>query len=509
MTPGYDKEKQILVLAHIMRDPQLMNMAIHLKVRPDDFDLPACSFLWEVARNYYQRHRALLDANVVASEIEFGLSNYYGNMTVSLMDSEKESLYHVLTGVYTCVLNSDYYRHQIAIFLQGVRMQKLSLRMSDTTLTQPERKMLCDEAARLADIGTGPVEMLSFFADDPSLLTSLDNEERIPTGLRFLDSRIDGGLGRGELAQITACPSVGKTTSLINFGLGALDAGFYPLFITLEQPKRQINRRFAAMRAGIPAMWVKKPLNMWPPEMLQRYNLAAQDTERLMFAVSDLSAGTDKTVDMIERSINEWQEEMSKRGFSRGAWLVLVDYLDEIIPPRDQRLGKNARTDEFMTSTAKELGRMAIRLNIGMWTCTQGTRDADGRSILGQRHTSGAFHKNDPLTIGIGVGPKEADLAKNAALPGEYEEYTDAHASEGEELKFTINKNRNSVKGSFCIYRGPTLKFWDRREDAEQEQYILGKAPSHCIGEFHALLARTPNNDKDAVIESYKRHYSL
>lgn len=509
MIPGYDKDRQILVLAHIMRDPQLMNRAIQLKVSPDDFDLTACSFLWEVARNYYQRHRALLDAEVVSSEIDLGMSNAYGNMTISLMDSERESLYQVLTGVYTCTLNSDYYKHHIGLFLQGVRMQKLSIRMSDTTLTQPERKLLCEEASRLADLGNTATETITFFADEQCMLTSLDNEERIPTGLRFLDSRIDEGLGRGELAQITACPSVGKTTSLINFGLGALDAGFYPLFITLEQPKRQINRRFAAMRAGVPAIWVKKPLSVWPKDMLYRYQLALQDTDRLMFAIADLSGGVDKTVDMIERSINDWQEEMSKRGFSKGAWLVLVDYLDEIIPPKDPRQGKNARTDEFMTSTAKELGRMAVRLNIGMWTCTQGTRDADGKSILGQRHTSGAFHKNDPLTIGIGVGPKEGDLAKVSSQPGEYEEYTDVHASEGEELKFTINKNRNSIKGSFNVYRGPTLKFWDSKEYSQQEQYILSKDPNHRIGGYHALVARTVSNDKGAAIENYKRQYSL
>jgi len=509
MNPGYDKEKQIIVLAHVMRDPQLMSLALHLKLRPDDFDLPACSFLWEVAYHYYVRHRQLMDVSTVTQEVDLSLANFYGDMTISLIDAEQESLYHVLTSVYTMTLNPDYYKHQLPIFVQGVRCQKLAVRISDTTLTLPERQQVLEEVAQLRSIGTAAVDTLSFFADDPCLLTSYHNEERIPTGLRFLDSRIDNGLGRGELAQITACPSVGKTTTMINFSLGALEAGFYPLFITLEQPRRHINRRFAAMRAGIPAMWVKKPTELWPLDIQHRFQLASQDTSRMMFAVADLSTESDKTTEMIEKSIVDWQETMKDRGFQNGAWVVMVDYLDELVPPRDRRLGRNARTDEFLTSTAKELGRMAVRLNVGIWTCTQGTRDADGLSVLGQKHSSGAFHKNDPLTIGIGIGPKNKDQSTNAAMPGEYEEYTDDHAIRGEELKFTINKNRNSIKGSFCIYRGPTLKYWDRMQDAEMEQSILSKSPQHPIGEFHALVARTPSNHKDSVLDQYRKAYSL
>ena len=509
MTPGYDKEHQIAVLAHMVRDPQIMNLAISLKAQPDDFDLPACSFVWEVVRNYYTRHRRLLGSDVVSMEVDAGLANVYGDMTVALMDAEKESLFHVLSTIYTCGLNPDYFQHQIGIFLQGVRMQRLAARMADPTLTIPEKKQMCGEMARLGDMDTLAQSALGFFSEDPGLLTLDSMEERIPTGLRLFDTRIDGGLGRGELGQVTACQGVGKTNAMLNFAMGALEAGFFPLYITLEQPRREINRRFAAMRAGIPAMWIKKPVELWPPEMQHRLRTAMQDTERIMFAVADLTTGMDKTLETVEKEIVGWQSRMASAGYSRGAWLVLVDYLDELLPPRDRRLGKNARTDEFMTSTAKEMSRIVRRLNVACWTCTQGTREAVSKTHLGMQDTSGAFHKNDPLVIGVGIGRERNSCVASAVLPGEYEEYTDANALEGEELIFNINKSRSSILGPFRIWRGKTLKYWDHKNDAEFEQHMLEKLPGHPVVDYHILVSRTPQAEKDARIDQYRKAYAI
>jgi hypothetical protein len=330
-----------------------------------------------------------------------------------------------------------------------------------------------------------------------------EGEERIPTGLRLLDSRIGGGLGRGELGMITACTGVGKTTGLINFAYGALLAGYFPLLVTLEMSADKIKRRFASILSGINAMWIKRSVHDWPEDVVNRFQAAIQTIETLMFCVADLSiAGNESrtTLEYIEKVIVNWQEDMDKRGYTKRAWWVGIDYLDKIVPPATKRLGKNTRTDELQRILSEQMSDMTRKLNITTWTCTQGNKEGDGKALVELRHTGSSYAKNAPLTVGLGLGRKNSavDKLKTGGLgPSEYEEYTDEFSGVGEELVCHIGKNRDNPVGICSVYRGPTLKFWDRIQDAELEQAVLSRGNGTKISDWHNLVNSIPVSKRD------------
>jgi replicative DNA helicase len=77
------------------------------------------------------------------------------------------------------------------------------------------------------------------------------NRDSVPTGIIALDVALEGGLGPGELGVVLAPPKRGKSTTLINFGYGALTRlnpktgkGYNVLHYTAEMADYKVARRY-------------------------------------------------------------------------------------------------------------------------------------------------------------------------------------------------------------------------------------------------------------------------
>lgn len=71
-----------------------------------------------------------------------------------------------------------------------------------------------------------------------------EEEEKIPTGIEFLDKIMMGGLGRKELGIVIAPPGSGKTMSLVNIGANAIMNGKNVLHLSLEMSEERMNKRY-------------------------------------------------------------------------------------------------------------------------------------------------------------------------------------------------------------------------------------------------------------------------
>lgn len=79
----------------------------------------------------------------------------------------------------------------------------------------------------------------------------------VPTGLPYLDQVTDG-YQPGDSVAIVARPGIGKTYVLLKAAMAAWDAGYTPLFYSMEMAAPQLVRRMIALRTGVPATHIRK-----------------------------------------------------------------------------------------------------------------------------------------------------------------------------------------------------------------------------------------------------------
>jgi replicative DNA helicase len=281
---------------------------------------------------------------------------------------------------------------------------------------------------------------------------------------------MDGGLGLSELGMVTACPGVGKTNTLIHFGVSATFVNIRTLFVTLELKSAKINRRNIAMTAGINGSVIKSVYSAWPAEARRRYDMLrdAPFGPLNLFTVADY-AGEYFTLDKLDDEIERWREETAADfgdDAAEDCCLVCVDWADlaHIAGERS-----NAAEHERTTAVLKELKAIANRKNVGIWTATQGTREADGREVVRMSHVAYGYHKNDALDIGIGLGIVNEGGAQQ-------QQQNTRNMITSRHLALTINKNRDGSTGTFNVYQGPTLRLYDDMRAYQEHARIMNNA---------------------------------
>ena len=321
---------------------------------------------------------------------------------------------------------------------------------------------------------------------NPQAIMSSQTFKRISTGLPRLDERIGTGLGIGEQGMITACPGVGKTTTLINFMDGAIETGSRSLFLTLELAAYRIKHRYQALASGIDARYFKVPVTQWPDHLLRMYNeiLDPERNKRFDYpAIVDMSKRS-HTLDDVDRAIGMWKEHfVNKYGEEKTRCRgVYVDWLDKL-NPSGLHISKNTREDVVLTKMNEALGELARKYGVAIWTATQGTREADGQEVLQMKHTAYGYHKNDPLDVGLGIGvvfdeskvDNEGDLfPKDDSVDTLSSDSIDPEKLPPckRDLMISITKNRDNPTGSFKVYQGKTLKFYGgRNEERTAEEH--------------------------------------
>ena len=164
----------------------------------------------------------------------------------------------------------------------------------------------------------------------------------------------------------------------------------------------------------------------------------------------------------------DWLDREKQRFGNRDlARIVLVDWLDMI---RSDNPGKGAgnRDWDTLVDVTEQLAMMARRYDVGIWTATQATKEAEGVARGGMRHTAFAYHKNDFVHISILLTAPNLDRQRSE---------TSTKLSTCERtLNFSITKNRNNRLKLIQTWQGPTLRIYgDMAEAKRMDQKILEK----------------------------------
>jgi len=245
-----------------------------------------------------------------------------------------------------------------------------------------ELRPLFDEAALvgedLLDIGVDyKAELEDRLARyrDPSIQAA----DVIRTGIPHLDAMLDGGLGRGEMGVVLAPPKRGKSTTLINFGFGALTSvhRYKVAHYSLEMSQDKVSARYDDRLMGDRVAYKKTDMERYVGGLAQRMRRAVRGQ---LFVKDYPTRGA--SVSKIRSHLSL----LAARGFHPD--LILVDYADIMKPER--RLGEMRHEQ---AGIYEDLRQLAGEYNAALWTGSQAGRGALEKDIITIEDFAEAFEK--------------------------------------------------------------------------------------------------------------------
>lgn len=253
----------------------------------------------------------------------------------------------------------------------------------------------------------------------------MSNTRFLPLLIDPLDLEIRA-IARGQLGLILAPYKRGKSLMLIHLALSYAIQRLRVLYITLEDPLREVEDRFDALITGIPL----KELEESPNRLRSRIR-----------SFASLVSGRFRIVDRVEEgcSVAEieqlWLKE-SENDFKPD--VVIVDYDDEITPETRNK----ERRHEF-AQIYRDLRRFAARNNIIVWTACQTQRGTGDVVKLSGEAIAEDISKVRKVALAIGIGKAEKEFEEHGES---VHLFIAAHKFDRQNIGWNIACDRASAK---------------------------------------------------------------
>lgn len=207
--------------------------------------------------------------------------------------------------------------------------------------------------------------------------TGKSTEFKVPTLIKALDIRIDGGLRAGEIGVIVAGPKVGKTMGLIHMAKAAIVRGYYVVFYSFEIYPERLEARFDATFSGIKTKELLDSPEAVRKRVREMRNLAGGD-----LLIQYQNAG-EMTVGMLDAHLKRLRVE---KDFQPD--LICIDYADLLKPTRH-------RKDEWveLKDIYTEIRNLARTHDAPLWTASQVNRSGYEDDFLDITKIAGAWSK--------------------------------------------------------------------------------------------------------------------
>lgn len=354
---------QAKILSMLWRDPTFFSLYSEV-VKPQYFEMDIHIDLARIIINFYEKYNLSPSLEAMMEEVRMLCSG-------SKLKKEKfkEYLSCVDSMIESNLADLDYVRDKVVTFGQK---QALTTAIMDSVddIQKGENfdrvKQRIDEASQ---VGQNIGDLGSFYFDDvQGRINDYGRRmlEKIPTGVDLLDKIMHGGLGRGELACVIAPPGTGKTLSLINFGQGAVMAGYNVAHYSFEMNEERVNQRYD-MR------FTEKTwgyINENQSKVITSLSLLAKHRKGDLVVKSFPTRSC--TVAMIKSHLTKLR---IAKGFVPD--LVILDYPDIMKPSRDY---SEKRTE--LELLYEEIRGMAQEFNCAIWVASQTNRGALSKKVV-------------------------------------------------------------------------------------------------------------------------------
>jgi len=248
--------------------------------------------------------------------------------------------------------------------------------------------------------------------------------EGVTTGLKALDSKLNGGFKAGDLILIGARPSIGKTSLALTFSYNAARKGKKVLFFSIEMSSIDVYDRLLSFITNRKCNDIIQ--GTAPTKLLRKAYVKAK---KLDLSIVELAKATsEEVIDVVKTKLIEDKVD-----------LIVVDYLQYL---RDSE-GKNGNSASRIGKISKNLKMLARMTNIPVVSPVQLNRKSEGRS----NKTPELFDLRDS-------GDLEADadvvMLLSRSIIGEYRE----------KAFLQIAKNRKGETGNLNLkFNSKTTRF--------------------------------------------------
>jgi len=266
----------------------------------------------------------------------------------------------------------------------------------------------CEDILKKAlEVGDSKDDGIDVFEDLESVLDT-DFRQPIPTGINGLDSYMDGGLSKGELAVILAPFGIGKTTMMTKFANHAKNVGKNVLQIFFEDNPKVIQRKH--LTCWMEGDVTLNELNENFDEVLRVAQIKESQPGKIKLKKFP-SDGT--TIPHIKQYI----KKQISLGFRPD--IVLLDYIDCVQPTKsfkDEWSGEGNVMRQFET--------LLSELDIAGWTAVQGNRSSINAETVDSTMIGGSIKKGQIghfiLSIAKSLEQKENGRANMAILKSRF-----------------------------------------------------------------------------------------
>jgi replicative DNA helicase len=193
----------------------------------------------------------------------------------------------------------------------------------------------------------------------------------IPTGWKFLDEKLEGGLFPKTLTCLVGQVNIGKSIFLGNIAANMVMRSKNTLLISLEMSEFMYSKRISAQLTQIP----HNNLKLYTEELKQQI----EHIERQLESKLVIKEYAPKTVTV--RHIDGYIAKLGHKGFKPE--VIVIDYINLLKP-----LSKNLNSYESVKETAEQLRALSFKYNIPIVTASQLNRGAFNTSSPGMEGIS-------------------------------------------------------------------------------------------------------------------------
>ncbi len=294
---------------------------------------------------------------------------------------------------------SEYIRNSVREFCREQAMKDALLK----SVEDIQQGKFDDVVRRVQEAQSVGAEMngrgIYLLADADDRKTVDEVREIIPSGYRWMDEPTRGGLARGELLIIMAPPNTGKTTSLINLGVGVMKNRHKVAHFTCEMQK-------GIVRAKYDQCLLKKTdaqlgnLDVVGQQKIAEWMKKLKGNLHSDVYIQDFPPNR-LTIDGLRAQVLLMK---TRDGFVPD--YIIVDYMDIMAMPTHIK-----ETHLQLAWLGVELRALASELGVGLATATQTNRGGSTKETAMQDDISGDFTKvaTSDFLVSMNQTPKEVE----------------------------------------------------------------------------------------------------
>lgn len=266
----------------------------------------------------------------------------------------------------------------------------------------------CEDKLKAAlEVGNAKDDGLDVFDDIRTVLAE-DFRDPIPTGIDGLDSYMDGGLAKGELAVILAPTGVGKTTMTTKIVNHAKNIGKNVLQIFFEDNPRVIQKKHLACWMG-----GKYTMNELTEHEEEVFGVADEMQARPGVIKLKKFPSDSTTIPMIRQYI----KKLISQGFRPD--MVILDYIDCVQSSKQFKESWDAEGNVM-----RQFETMLSEMDIAGWTAVQGNRSSLTAETVDSSMFGGSIKKAQIghfiVSIAKTLDQREAGTANMAILKSRF-----------------------------------------------------------------------------------------